>query len=923
METEIIRVLQVEDEPADAEFVRRALTAGTGARFELCCAGHFSEILKPLQSGLFDVLLLDLGLPEFSGLEALQEARRQNAEIPIVVLTGLHDEKMALESLDQGAQDYLVKGQLTADALQRSIRYAVQRQQLLAAKIERNLELEARARLAAIVEFSDDAIISETMDGRIATWNRAAERMYGYSSEEVLGRTVTFLLPVNLIEQFDQIRTAVRGGRPFRDFDSEFIRKDGQRIAISLSISPINDHEGKVIGISKIARDISERKRVEQALRDSQERFELAVRGSSDGLGDWYLDTGIATWSPRMREMLGYTKLEFEDNFSAVSSRIHPEDRERVLADIAESVRLHQMTKCDFRMLTKSGAYLWVQGRGRAVYDESDRPYRFAGSLTDISERKQAEQENQRLSSDRNRLLRRLQLQIARMPLAYILFDADLCVIDWNPAAERIFQYRREEVLGMQPPFEKIIPKSFALQGEALLQRIRNGDMSAHSTNENLTKDGRIITCEWLNTPLHSEDGEFDGLLCLAQDITDRNQMALELAQRNEQLRQSQKLEAVGSLAGGIAHEFNNLLQAIRGYAKYAMEGLSPDEQRHQDLEQVIKAGDRAAALTKQLLGFSRSQVLERTSFDHRELLTDLTKLLRPLIGEQIELEVLMSQDFLVVRADRGLLHQMLLNLCINARDAMPNGGRLVVKTERVQLSEKYCELHPAVKPGSYIVFSVADTGCGMSPDVKERIFEPFFTTKEVGKGTGLGLAMVYGCVQQHGGVINVYSEVGLGTTFRIYLPITADDDSVTYLETPAPSAGGVETILVAEDEPMVRDLAERILTKAGYSVLIAADGAEAVDQLAANADVVSLALLDAVMPKLTGREVYDRIKLTNPDLPVVFCSGYDPETGSVKSLMTDGLRLVQKPYDPEVLLRIVREALDACTAVEAASCIT
>ena len=407
----------------------------------------------------------------------------------------------------------------------------------------------------------------------------------------------------------------------------------------------------------------------------------------------------------------------------------------------------------------------------------------------------------------------------------------------------------------------------------------------------------------------------------LQREIDERKRAEAELAQRDEQLRQSHKLEAVGSLAGGIAHEFNNLLQAIRGYTRYAMEGLQPEDPRHQDLEQVVKASDRAATLTRELLGFSRHQVLERGNVDPRELVADLLKMLRPLIGEQIDVQVSLATDTGSLHADRGLLQQMLLNLCINARDAMPNGGRLIVKTQHVHLSDKYCDLHPAGKPGTYVMFSVADSGCGIPPEMKQRIFEPFFTTKGVGKGTGLGLAMVYGCVQQHGGTINFYSEPNLGTTFNIYLPVAADAGCAVDEVVTTPATGGKETILIAEDEPMVRDLAVRILARAGYAVLVAADGAEAVELFEANADDVSLVLLDAVMPKLTGHQAYDRIKLKNPTLPAVFCSGYDPEMGQVKLLMEEGVRMVQKPYDPDVLLRTVREVLDGQHLLETPTC--
>ncbi|HUY33410.1 MAG TPA: response regulator [Pirellulales bacterium] len=418
--------------------------------------------------------------------------------------------------------------------------------------------------------------------------------------------------------------------------------------------------------------------------------------------------------------------------------------------------------------------------------------------------------------------------------------------------------------------------------------------------------------------------GEFtaDTLVRSIRYAIQRQQILAELARRDAQLRQSQKLEAVGALAGGIAHEFNNLLQAIHGYTMYALEGLPAGVRRRQDLEQVVKAADRAAMLTRQLLSFSRHQAIERVMVDPRRIASELLDLLRPLIGEHIDLQVCLAADVGSLRADPGLLQQMLLNLCINARDAMPDGGRLTLKMHPVGVAPRFCELHSLAKPGSYVAFSVADNGCGMSPELKERIFEPFFTTKEVGHGTGLGLAMVHGAVQQHEGAIEVESELGRGTTFTIYLPITAGAESLPAEPAVTPARGGQETILVAEDEPMVRDLAVRILTRAGYQLLLAADGVQAVELFQEHADTISLALLDAIMPKLTGREVYERIQLAKPDLPVVFCSGYNPETEQMRPLLAEGLRIVQKPFDSETLLRAVRAALDATPLPEALPCL-
>jgi len=402
--------------------------------------------------------------------------------------------------------------------------------------------------------------------------------------------------------------------------------------------------------------------------------------------------------------------------------------------------------------------------------------------------------------------------------------------------------------------------------------------------------------------------------LCMVgtvMDITDRKEAEEALSKKDEELRQSQKMEAVGSLAGGIAHEFNNLLQAIGGYTRYAMEGLAPEEQRYQDLQQVRQAADRAADLTRQLLGFSRRQVLERKNVDANQVIVDLSKMLRPVIGEHIELDVKLDAEAGAVLADAGQLQQVLLNLCLNARGAMPSGGRLLLKTQEVVLREPLSGPRFHVGTGRYTVISVADTGCGMTQKVKERIFEPFFTTKEVGQGTGLGLATAYGIVQQHEGAIHVYSEVGRGTVLKVYLPAVDDasipEDAKPHVAMPR----GTETILLAEDEPIVRNLAARIVEEAGYTVLTARDGEEALQVFEELRDEISLSLLDAVMPKVSGRDVYLRIKAISPEANVIFCSGCDPETAESDFLREQNLRLIQKPFEPDVLLQNIREVLD------------
>jgi CheY-like chemotaxis protein len=370
-------------------------------------------------------------------------------------------------------------------------------------------------------------------------------------------------------------------------------------------------------------------------------------------------------------------------------------------------------------------------------------------------------------------------------------------------------------------------------------------------------------------------------------------------------------MEAVGTLAGGVAHEFNNLLQAMQAYTRFAMEGLADDDPRRADLKQVIAASDRAASLTRQLLGFGRRQALELKNIEPNQLVADLVKLVRPLIGATISIEVRLDEQAGVIHADAAQFQQLMMNLCINARDAMPDGGTLLIRSEDVQLTERYCELHPDVRPGRYLALTVSDTGTGMPADVVEHIFEPFFTTKGVGKGTGLGLSMVYGVVQQHGGAIRVYSEVGQGTTFKIYLP-TADRAAAAETADAEPEGrGGCETILVADDEPSVREIYARVLGRAGYRLIAARDGREAWEAFQTHADEIDLLLLDVMMAHRSGRDVYREARRMRPDVPVIFASGYDPETAFIRFADDGGHPFVQKPFDPDDLLQTVRAVLD------------
>jgi PAS domain S-box-containing protein len=493
-------------------------------------------------------------------------------------------------------------------------------------------------------------------------------------------------------------------------------------------------------------------------------------------------------------------------------------------------------------------------------------------------------------------------------PDGVVTIDEGGRVIEFNRTAEKSFGLPAREVIGHL--LEKFIksPEFWAEFQSGLAHCRATGSGIAWGKSIELTvqrAEGPSILAEASLTVLPGDGQPI--FIAFLRDLTARKKLEAQLAH-------SQRLEAVGALAGGVAHEFNNLLQAIQGYTRFAMEGLLPDDQRYQDLDRSLQMSKRAAILTRELLGFSRRQVLERAYVSPNQIVRDLAKMLRSLMGEHIEIHVDLKGDVGTIHVDSAILQQMLLNLCINARDAMPAGGTLAIGTQNIVFDEAYCEIHPDTKPGRYLILSVADTGCGMSHETQQHLFEPFYTTKEVGQGTGLGLALVYGGVQQHGGTIQVDSELCVGTTFRLYLPTVDHAPDVPEPASPdgPAAAGGRETILIAEDEPLICDLLVRILSGAGYHVLTAAGGEEAIFVFEANSPQIVLVLLDLVMPKMDGRAVYQRIKMLNPSVKVIFCSGYDPDDDRDGFITEEGLRLVQKPFHPAVLLKTVREALDA-----------
>jgi PAS domain S-box-containing protein len=635
---------------------------------------------------------------------------------------------------------------------------------------------QASERLAAIVASSADAIVGKTLDGVVTSWNAAAERIFGYSAAEMIGASIFKLIPEGLHDSERSILRKIAQGEQVEFSETERVRKDGRRIFIALSISPIRDSQGRVVGASSIKRDVTERRQVRAALAQSQERLQLALQAARMGTWRWDVASNALSWDEGLNQLYGLGPDESVTSYEQFLGRVHEDDRGFVQAAVRGALEGGGGLDYEFRIILPGGGVRWLADQGRVVRDSQGRLLYMTGVCLDVTERKQVE----------------------------------------------------------------------------------------------------------------------------------------------ERLRQAQRMESVGQLAGGIAHEANNMMSVVLGCADYVLQRTDLPDLVRQDVDQIWRAAQRTAGITQQLLAFSRRQVLQPQILDLNATIRDLEPILGRALGESRGLRMHLAPNLGQVRADPGQLEQVLINLTLNARDAMQDGGRLTIETMNVVLDQAYVASKPVetLESGEYAALVVTDTGHGMDRPTLRRIFEPFFTTKEVGQGTGLGLSTVYGIVKQSGGFIWVYSEPGLGTTFKLYFPLVSHSLELRLPETPAAGGRSDEVVLVVEDEEMVRGIMARTLRDCGYSVLEAGNGREALDLIETQEGRVSLIVADVVMPDMGGRVMASQLAQRWPEVPVLFTSGYTGLDVVSRGLLEEGREFIQKPLAPEALVRKVRELMDARSAV-------
>jgi PAS domain S-box-containing protein len=629
-----------------------------------------------------------------------------------------------------------------------------------------------------------------------------------------------------------------------------------------------------------------ERKHAEQALQKREEHFRSLIENALDIISIVGGDGVVRFASPSVRRVLGYEPDQLAGQ--RVFNYVHPDDARAVNDLLCPSDRTISR---EIRIARRDGGYCVLEAAASSYVDEDGRTGVIVNAR-DITERKKSEDA--------------LRAVIDTSPLAIYTLDRDCRVQSWNPAAERVFGWKADEVMGRTVP--TIPPEHMEWSMDLFGRMIRGEETLRGFEAQRLRSDGSRMDVSIWSAALRNATGDISGIVVAVADNTERKQL-------EEQLRLSQRMEAVGRLAGGVAHDFNNLLTIISGYTDLILEQMLSGNPMRQQVEEVRKAADRAALLTKQLLAFGRRQVMNPRIVDLNDIVLELDKLLRRVIGEDIHLSVRLSPNLWSIKADPGHIEQVIINLAVNARDAMTGGGLLSIETRNVHLDEEYARCHVGVKPGEYVMLTVSDTGHGMDSTTMQHIFEPFFTAKKT-RGTGLGLATVYGIIKQSDGNIWVYSEPGKGSCFKIYLPFAgkpaAPGPPEAAAVAPAEPARAGETILVAEDEDTVRGLVRQILQIKGYRVLEARHGREALELASQFEGRINLLVTDVVMPHMSGRELTDRILTSRPGLKVLFISGYTDNVIDPHGLLEPGVHFLQKPFSPEVLARKVREILDS-----------
>ena len=743
-----------------------------------------------------------------------------------------------------------------------------------------------------ILKTTMEGVFILDLQGRFLEVNDTYCNMIGYSREELLRMSIPDVeadeKPAEVAANIQRIMQAGKAR-----FERRQRRKDGTLVDLDVSVNFLSARNGHFVCF---LRDITERKRSEETLRQSEERYRTLVETTGTGYVILDLEGKVLDANPEYVRLSGHRDLN-EIRGRSVTEWTADYEKEKNVKSVARCVKEGQIRNLVLDHVDAHGKVIPMEVNATVIKEGG--PPRILALCRDITERKRAEAAL-RESEEELRTILRTTME------GFSLADLQGRYLEVNDTFCSMTGYSRDELLRMS--VSDLEADETGVEVATQLQRVIE-EGKAQFERRHRRKDGTPMDVDIsLNfLPIHG-----GRLVCFIRDITERKHAEVERAALDAQLRQAQKMESIGRLAGGVAHDFNNILTGIGGYTELVLERLDAASPLREDLGEVQRLAKRAAGLTQQLLAFSRRQPLEPRILNLNDTVADTSKMLKRVIGENIDFHFAPAPDLGNVRADPGQIEQILMNLAVNSRDAMLTGGKLTIETANIELDAEYAARHGAVTPGPYVMLAVSDTGCGMDAATKERLFEPFFTTKEKGKGTGLGLATVYGIVKQHGGNIWVYSEPGKGATLKIYLPRVAEAVSDVKPAVEPETARGEEMILVVEDEAPVHAFAERVLKARGYAVVIARSAEEAERVFLEHGKTISLLLTDVVLPGVNGRVLYDLLKSKKPDLKALYMSGYADNAIVHQGVLDAGITFMQKPFTTETLVRKVRQVLDS-----------
>ena len=718
----------------------------------------------------------------------------------------------------------------------------------------------------------------------------------GYTSHEFAEDPYLWIKMV-VEEDHDIVRgqaESILSGRFPQPIEHRIIRKDGSIRWVENTVVPYHDTNGNLLSYDGTVRDITERKQAEKKLKEREEQLRLTIEGSNTGMWNWDIINENMSISDKYAELLGYEPSEKDQlDLKTIISMTHPDDYPLMM----EKVYDHFEQKTDSysfesRMKTRQGTWKWFLDRGRITKRKDNGfPLRMMGTLSDITELKQAE-----------RFIIDLLESIGE---GFVVVDRKFRILLANKAFCKHVNKTSREVTGRhcyKVTHQMDVPCHEENEECPVNETFKTGKPHiAYHTHYDLEANPVYIKIK--SYPIKDVSGEIISVIENIVDITEEKRL-------ESQLRHAQKMETVGQLAGGVAHDFNNILSAITNYGHILKMKIKNKEQRH-TVEQILATAGRAANLTSDLLSFSRRKEMDLIPVSLNEIIEKSINLLSRLTGETIRLRKKLSKKELTITADSGQIEQVLMNLVTNARDAMPEGGTLTIETGKTVIDNKYIKLNGFGIPGTYAFIHISDTGTGMNEKVQSQIFEPFFTTKKVGKGTGLGLSTAYGIIKQHNGYINVNSSPGKGTSFKLYLPLTEAKAKKMRPPVYVNTTGGNETLLFAEDDKEVRQSTEKVLEEFGYKVIEAVDGEDAIEKYRLNKDRIQLLLLDVLMPRKNGKEVYDEIRKENPGIRALFMSGYTASIIHSKGHLEKGLNFISKPVTPVDISKKIREVLD------------